>query len=325
MTVARRAADRRGRSPRRCRRWRGCASPCSATGPTSTTARSTTSRRTWPSSPPRAAPSSSPPTTATTIVGCATAAPLAEVEGEFAAPFRGARLSTSPASSTAANPCCCRPIAAGAWATPSSTSARRRPARSAALRTRRSAPWCAPTTIRCGPQDYVPLDAFWAQARLRQGRRPRRPLRLEGHRPAGRDGEAHAVLDEGAVMATLEDRRRAVSARGLRHPRRLSRQARALGGGGGRRRRAAAGVSRVRCDGVCRRAGRRGRRRSRGVARRRVADALAEMDAAHAELARRHGVHILAASGPVARGRRPLRQCGAAVRARPARSASRRS
>jgi predicted amidohydrolase len=33
-----------------------------------------------------------------------------------------------------------------------------------------------------------------------------------------------------------------------------------------------------------------------------VSDALPEMDAAHAELARRHGVHILAASGPSARG-----------------------
>ena len=32
-----------------------------------------------------------------------------------------------------------------------------------------------------------------------------------------------------------------------------------------------------------------------------VSDALAEMDAAHAKLARRHGVHILAASGPSAR------------------------
>ena len=32
-----------------------------------------------------------------------------------------------------------------------------------------------------------------------------------------------------------------------------------------------------------------------------VSDALAEMDAAHADLARRHGVHILAASGPSAR------------------------
>lgn len=33
-----------------------------------------------------------------------------------------------------------------------------------------------------------------------------------------------------------------------------------------------------------------------------VSDALPEMDAAHADLARRHGVHILAASGPSARG-----------------------
>ncbi len=33
-----------------------------------------------------------------------------------------------------------------------------------------------------------------------------------------------------------------------------------------------------------------------------VSDALGEMDAAHADLARRHGVHILAASGPSARG-----------------------
>jgi predicted amidohydrolase len=33
-----------------------------------------------------------------------------------------------------------------------------------------------------------------------------------------------------------------------------------------------------------------------------VSDALSEMDAAHADLARRHGVHILAASGPSARG-----------------------
>ena len=33
-----------------------------------------------------------------------------------------------------------------------------------------------------------------------------------------------------------------------------------------------------------------------------VSEALAQMDAAHADLARRHGVHILAASGPSARG-----------------------
>jgi predicted amidohydrolase len=35
-----------------------------------------------------------------------------------------------------------------------------------------------------------------------------------------------------------------------------------------------------------------------------VSDALGEMEATHAELARRHGVHILAASGPSARGDR---------------------
>jgi predicted amidohydrolase len=35
-----------------------------------------------------------------------------------------------------------------------------------------------------------------------------------------------------------------------------------------------------------------------------VSDALLDMDGAHAELARRHGVHILAASGPSARGAR---------------------
>jgi predicted amidohydrolase len=35
-----------------------------------------------------------------------------------------------------------------------------------------------------------------------------------------------------------------------------------------------------------------------------VSDALIDMDGAHAELARRHGVHILAASGPSARGAR---------------------
>ena len=46
-----------------------------------------------------------------------------------------------------------------------------------------------------------------------------------------------------------------------------------------------------------------------------VSDALPEVDAIHADLARRHGVHILAASGPLlADG--PLRQCGAAHHAR---------
>jgi predicted amidohydrolase len=39
-----------------------------------------------------------------------------------------------------------------------------------------------------------------------------------------------------------------------------------------------------------------------------VSDALPEMDAAHADLARRHGVHILAASGPSARGTAPARR-----------------
>ena len=56
-----------------------------------------------------------------------------------------------------------------------------------------------------------------------------------------------------------------------------------------------------------------------------VSAALAEMDAAHADLARRHGLHILAASGPSATARRQGMSTPRGCSVRPAAWACRKS
>ncbi len=159
------------------------------------------------------------------------------------------------------------------------------------------------------------------EARLRPGRRPRRHLRLEGHRPGRGDRSRHAVLDEAAHRHHIgahepppdpQGRLRAVPDRPAGHARRVAGQDRALGRrrrGDGRRGARLPRVRRDRAGGGARRAGlRQSRCNAAGGGRSRAPTASAFTRSSPPK----HRVHILVGSGPVAQRRRPLRQRGPA-------------
>ena len=183
------------------------------------------------------------------------------------------------------------------------------------------------------PADYVPARRILEEARLRPGRRSRRQLRLEGHRPGRGDRSRHAVLDEAPRRHHIgahepppdpQGRLRAVPDRPAGHARRVAGQDRPLGRGRRRDGRGGAGVPRVRRDragGGARRAGlwqsrcdAAGGGRSRSRPRQPAPGAGGEAPRAHPRRQR-----------PCAQRRRPLRQRGAARDARRAASACRKS
>ena len=167
------------------------------------------------------------------IVGCATAAPMTEVEAQFAEPFRQRGMDIARIFY------CGESVLLPAFRGPRPGPRLLRPPRGAgapagAFRPRRLLRGGAPRGSSAAPQGLRAARCILGQARLRQGRRPPRPLHLEGHRPAGRDREADAVLGAGAVMARLRIAAAQYPPEALALPRRLPRQARALGLGGRR-------------------------------------------------------------------------------------------
>ena len=162
------------------------------------------------------------------------------------------------------------------------------------------------------PKDYVPLDAFWGRRGYDRADGMTAHFHLEGHRPAGRDGKAHAVLDESLVMPTIRiaaaqypiealeslDAYQAKFERWVADAVANRAQLLVFPEYGAMEYAAASGAATA------------GNLQASLAA---VSGALRPMDAAHADLARRHRVHILAASGPSERAGRPVRQCRAAV------------
>jgi predicted amidohydrolase/GNAT superfamily N-acetyltransferase len=232
------------------------------------------------------------------IVGCATGAPLAQVEAELARPFRERGLDAARIFY------CGESVLLPAYRGRGIGHAffDRREAHARALGGFTHIAFCAvvrPEGIRCARRSMCRSTRSGTSAAMPKPR-PRRPLRLEGCRPAGGDGEAHAVLDEGALVAGL----RIAAAQYPIEPLRtlgacrdkLARWvAEAAGEGAGllvfpeyaAMEYAAPAGAPVAGDLAASLAA--------------VSDALGPMDEAHAELARRHGVHILAGSGPSAR------------------------
>ena len=234
------------------------------------------------------------------IVGCATAAPLAEVEGEFAAPFWRAK------GYDIATHLLLRGVrAAAGLSRPGPRPRLLRPARGARprarrlRRTRRSAPWCARTTIRCG-RPTTCRSSVLEQARLRQG------STAWSARFAWKDIDQPAETAKpmqfwmkARLMASPRSGSPPRSIRSSASPRSATT---ATSSRAGLPRRPAAARScwcfpstapwSMPAPAAT---------RLPAISRRRwppCPTRCAEMDAAHAELARRHGVHILAASGP---------------------------
>jgi hypothetical protein len=87
---------------------------------------------------------------------------------------------TYPKCSISPRACCCRSIAAMAWATGSSMRARPMRGLSVSTSLPRSARWCARRIMRRGLRGYQPLDAFWTRRGFHKAERPDHQLCLEG-------------------------------------------------------------------------------------------------------------------------------------------------